>query len=58
METLPASEGTGFEDHYITCDRCAGILDRTHQFVQAMQAAARELRGTNRRTGVVGSQIC
>ena len=46
MGTLPPSEGTAFEDHYITCGRCAGILEDIELYVQAMRAAAWELRRT------------
>ena len=33
-----------FEEHYITCPRCAGILEETDQYVLAMKQATQRLR--------------
>jgi hypothetical protein len=49
MGTLNAADAMRFEDHYITCSRCAAIVEDADGFVRAMESAARELR--NRRTG-------
>lgn len=44
MGTLALPEETAFEDHYITCARCAGIVENTALYIGAMQGAARRLR--------------
>lgn len=46
MGTLPPPEATAFEDHYLTCRRCAAIVEATDLYVRAMKQAARALRGT------------
>ncbi len=55
MGALPPSQRAAFEDHYITCSRCAGILESTDLYVRAMQDAAREIRGTAGQLGAAGS---
>jgi anti-sigma factor RsiW len=44
MGTLPKGKATAFEDHYITCTRCATVLEKTDEYVDAMRAAAKELQ--------------
>ena len=44
MGTLATPEAVAFEEHYITCRRCAAILESTDCYIRAMQAAAAELR--------------
>jgi len=41
--------GAGFEDHYITCSRCADIVENADVYVRSMQQASRELRRTTPR---------
>jgi anti-sigma-K factor RskA len=55
MGTLPPSEERAFEDHYLTCDRCAAMVERTDVYVCAMVAAARKLREDGKRTEGAGS---
>jgi len=47
MLNLP--EAAAFEEHYITCARCAGIVEDADRYVDAMQEAARMLRGFDRK---------
>ena len=41
---LPPDQARVFEDHYITCARCAGIVENTDTFIVAMRRAAERLR--------------
>jgi hypothetical protein len=45
LNNMPADEACAFEEHYITCTRCADILDAT---VLAMEQAAQRLRDSER----------
>jgi hypothetical protein len=54
MGTLNAADATRFEDHYITCRRCAAIVEDAGLYVRAMQDAAR-LRESRRKTRAAGS---
>ena len=44
MGTLNAADAMRLEDHYITCSRCAAMVEDADGFVRAMESAARELR--------------
>jgi anti-sigma factor RsiW len=46
LANLPAGEASTFEDHYITCPRCAAILEETDRYVVAMKQAAQSLRSS------------
>jgi hypothetical protein len=39
---LSPEDATAFEDHYLTCAACAGIVEATEEYVRAMRAAGRE----------------
>ena len=41
---LPDAAAAAFEEHYIACNRCLGVVEATEDFVRAMRSAARELR--------------
>jgi anti-sigma factor RsiW len=44
METLPPADREVFERHVQSCRACARILRDTKAYVEAMRAAAREIR--------------
>ena len=44
MGILSKEEEAMFEDHYVTCNRCATLLERTAAYVEAMRAAAKKVR--------------
>ena len=44
LGTLTASEAQGFENHYIACSRCAGIVENADTYVSSIQQAARRVR--------------
>lgn len=44
MGTPPKEQAIAFEELYLACDHCATILQKTAEFVDAMRAAAKELR--------------
>jgi anti-sigma factor RsiW len=46
LTDLPAGEARAFEEHYITCPRCAAILEETQRYVLAMKQAVHRLRDT------------
>jgi hypothetical protein len=48
MGRLSAADATAFEDHYITCSLCAGVVEDTDRYVRTMATAARRLRGSTR----------
>lgn len=48
LDHLAPEEAQVFEEHYIACARCAGIVEETNTLIGAMQQAAERLR---RRTG-------
>jgi anti-sigma factor RsiW len=41
---LPADEARAFENHYITCPKCAAILRQTDKYVVAGRRATERLR--------------
>ncbi|SPF45040.1 hypothetical protein SBA4_330014 [Candidatus Sulfopaludibacter sp. SbA4] len=49
MGILSLPEAAAFEEHYITCARCAGIVESADRYVEAMREAARMLRGFGRK---------
>jgi anti-sigma factor RsiW len=57
METLGRSERLAFEDHYLTCPRCASIVASTDEYVRSIRSALERLRAeekdseVTRRTG-------
>jgi hypothetical protein len=48
MNTLDHPARVAFEDHYLTCARCASIVARTDEFVRSMRNALRQLRREKR----------
>ncbi len=40
LGTLSKEDADAFEEHYAGCDRCAGVLQRTADFIEALRAAA------------------
>jgi hypothetical protein len=44
MGTLDRAVTAAFEDHFVTCNRCAEIVEATERYVRAMKVAARRLR--------------
>jgi hypothetical protein len=44
MGTLGAEKAAAFEDHYVVCNSCATVLEKTTAYVDAMRTAAKELR--------------
>jgi hypothetical protein len=44
METLDRNSRLAFEEHYLTCARCASIVETTDEFVRSMRNALRRLR--------------
>jgi anti-sigma factor RsiW len=41
LHRLPADEQRIFEDHYMTCARCARIVETTAAFIGAVRRAAK-----------------
>ena len=44
MGTLTKAQAKAFEDHYAGCDQCATVLQETVEYIEAMRAAARNVR--------------
>ncbi len=44
MGTLSAEQATAFENHYVGCNRCALVLQKVVEYVDAMRAAAKKMR--------------
>lgn len=44
MGRLPSKDRVAFEDHYITCTHCRGIVVSADEYVRAMKMALRRLR--------------
>jgi hypothetical protein len=44
MQTLTAEEAVAFEDHYVGCNRCAMVLQKAAEYIEAMRAAAESVR--------------
>ena len=44
MGTLAEEQVIAFEEHYIGCDACAKVLQDTARYIDAMRAAARNVR--------------
>jgi anti-sigma factor RsiW len=42
--TLTPADAAEFEDHYITCPKCADALEDTERFTTAMRKAARHFQ--------------
>ena len=45
MGRLALPEAIVFEDHYLTCAQCAGIVENADLYIGAMREAARILTG-------------
>jgi hypothetical protein len=45
LHHLAPEEVRVFEDHYMTCGRCAGIVEEREKFIAAMKRTADRLRG-------------
>lgn len=43
MRTLCEDQAKAFEDHYVVCAACAGLLQDTSDYVDTMRSAAKEL---------------
>jgi hypothetical protein len=44
MGTLRAEQAGAFEDHYVVCNSCGTVLEKTAAYVDAMRNAAKKLR--------------
>ena len=44
MGTLSGKQATAFEDHFVACNPCATVLQKTAEYLDAMRAAARKQR--------------
>jgi hypothetical protein len=44
MGTLTAEQAIAFEIHYVGCNRCALVLQKAVEYVDAMRAAAKKVR--------------
>ena len=44
MGTLRTEEAMAFEDHYVACNTCATVLEKTASYIDAMRGAATKLR--------------
>ena len=44
MGTLCAEQAMAFEDHYVVCNSCATVLEKTASYVDAMRTGAKQLR--------------
>jgi hypothetical protein len=42
MGTLTKEQATAFEDHYVTCNRCATVLQEVAEYAGSMREAARQ----------------
>jgi hypothetical protein len=47
MGTLSPGEAAAFEEHYLACPACAGILENVDTYVRAIATAARRLRAAD-----------
>jgi hypothetical protein len=56
MGTLSREQATTFEDHYITCDQCATVLQGSAEYIEAMGAAAKRVRSEAQRSATMGQQ--
>jgi hypothetical protein len=54
MGTLNAADVACYEDHWITCGRCAAIVEETDTYVHAIQDAARRLRESTGKAKAAG----
>ncbi len=50
MNTLDRAEAAAFEDHLMTCTRCAAAAEDADHYVRAMKIAAQRLRAPIART--------
>jgi anti-sigma factor RsiW len=46
MNTLSRADAAIFEEHLMTCSRCAAAAEDADHYVRAMKVAARRLRST------------
>jgi hypothetical protein len=44
MQRLDHSERMAFENHYLTCPRCASVVTSTDEYVGSMKAALRHVQ--------------
>jgi anti-sigma factor RsiW len=44
MGTLSTGQATAFAEHYVACNRCATVLQKTAEYIDAMRAAAKKVR--------------
>jgi anti-sigma factor RsiW len=44
MGRLPEEQALALEDHYAACETCTTILQKTAEYVDALRAAAKDLR--------------
>jgi hypothetical protein len=47
MGTLSPAEAAAFEEHYLACPACAGILKDVGRYVRAIATSARRIRKTD-----------
>jgi len=50
MDTLARADAAVFEDHLITCRRCAAAAEDAEHYFRVMKIAAQRLRATTVRT--------
>jgi anti-sigma-K factor RskA len=49
LGTLRTEQADAFEDHYVVCNLCATVLEKTSEYLDAVRLAAKTLRnGTGR----------
>jgi len=48
MRRLDPAANAAYEDHYLLCGRCAGLLVAVDQYLRAMKAAAAQLEEDRR----------
>ena len=49
MNTLARADAAVFEDHLITCRRCAAVAEDAEHYFRAMKIAAQRLRASTAR---------
>ena len=50
MGSLDKAEALAFEEHYLSCARCASIVEDAEHFTRAMKIAAQRLRPAKAKT--------
>ena len=48
MGSLTGEQAAAFEDHYVTCNCCATVLQNAADYAVAMRQAAREIENSGR----------